>query len=193
MHHALHQLQQLQVGIQPRRRGAGLQLQDLAESDRRRIDGGGLQLAQRGDHLRGRAVELHYRRCGLNQLRHRRLGIEQLRVIASTDVEVDGQLIEVFEQVDIGVQQAVPAHRREVDVAAEQPGKERIEDVRLRCVDAGEGAANIQLGDGRLRFGRDCRSIERGIEADRRGTEQRLHTASKTAGDRTTGSDFDCA
>jgi hypothetical protein len=99
-------------------------------------------------------------------------------------------LIKVFEQVDVSVQQTIPAQCREVDVAAEQPGEQRIEDVRLRRIDAGQGAANVQLGHRRLRLGSHRRGIERGVETDRCAAEQGLYAASKTGGHGATGNDF---
>ena len=184
LHHALNQLQQLQIGIQPGRRGAGLQLQDVTQFDRRGVDR--RRPATRPSAVidfGGRAVELHHCRGGLNQLRDRGLSVEQLRVVAGGDIEVDRQLIEVFEQVDVGVEQAVPAQRGEIDVATQQPGKQRIEDVRLaryRCVASVLRMFSwAMVGCG---FAATADSVERGVEADRAAGEQRLHAAGKTGG-----------
>ena len=191
MHHALYQLQQLQIGIQPGRRGAGLQLQNLAEPDRRRVDRGHLQRAERGDHFGGRAVELRHCRSGLNQLRDRGLSVEQLGVVAGRDIEIDRQLIKVFEQVDISLQQSIPAQSGEVDVATEQSRKQRVENIRLSGIDARQITANVQLGDGRLRFCGDGGSIQGGVLADRCPREQRAYATGETGGHRATGRDLD--
>ena len=142
---ALHQLQQLDAGIQPGLRGAVLDVEQIAQLQQGAVAGTQCQLAQVGHHVGGRAALLQYFHRRLQQLRSGSIGAEQLPIVTGLEVEVDGQLVQVAQHVELGAGNALPTGHIKLHVTA-QGTKQGIEQRRLSRIDGGQGGSDTQHG-----------------------------------------------
>ncbi|MNQ96647.1 hypothetical protein D3C85_1122620 [compost metagenome] len=159
--HTLHQIQYLQAGVQTRLGCATLQVEDVAQVQHAGIVGTDGKLAQVGRHLDRSAALLQYLGGGVDELARGGIGTQQLLVIASADANINGQLVEVTEQVDLSVGQALPAQQVEIDVAT-QWIEQGTEQCRLTRIDFCQGAANTQYGLRWFRGGGDSAGAQGG-------------------------------
>ncbi|MNJ38231.1 hypothetical protein D3C77_330730 [compost metagenome] len=108
----MHQLQQLQAGIQPGLGRSRTHLKDIGELEHSVVVGSNGEFCKVAGDIQGFvAAVLHDFDGSVDQVGGRDIGVQQLIIIADLCVDLDRQLIQVFQQVDVGIGQALPTQR----------------------------------------------------------------------------------
>ncbi|MCY1423394.1 hypothetical protein D9M71_391050 [compost metagenome] len=129
LHHALDQLQGLQFCVQPGTRAAILDIEQIAQDNAPCIPGLHTELGQAAD-IHQRIVLRRHRGHDLQGFTDIEGLAQQFGVVACADLGLDRQGIEVVEQIDVGLQQALPLGQAQIDLAAQQCAHQCIEQRR---------------------------------------------------------------
>ncbi|MNH07378.1 hypothetical protein D3C79_667690 [compost metagenome] len=180
--HPLHQLQQLDAGVQPRLGSTVLNIENVAQLQQRAVAGPQGDLAQVGDNIGGGTALLKYLDRRFQQLCGGGVGIEQLLVVANGQLQVDSQLLEVVEQVEVGCGYAFPACEAKLHVAS-QGAEQAIEQHRLLRIHRSQRSANAQHGLWRQCLGRHRMGLQGGGQGSPATLGQDVDAGGKTGGD----------
>ncbi|MNJ40894.1 hypothetical protein D3C77_357990 [compost metagenome] len=182
----MHQIEHLYGSVKTRCCRAGLQIENVAQMQFLGVIGAGGNLAQVGHDFNGGAALLQYLDGGLDQFARAGVCPQQLLIIARVHADTDSQLVQVTEQVNLGIGYAFPAQEVELDVATKRIDQ-CVEQGRLAGIDCRQCAANAQHGLGRPGGGGDrAGAQDRGVRY-LVAVDQGPHTCGNTGGDLSRG------